>query len=582
MTQIQWFPLLPLSLVLSCTTFSGAETPELATRLRRPVALVQVQQGQRLLVANRESGSISVIDLPRRRVIGETVVGTQLSDLAVSPRDNLVLATDKAEHRLLLLEYRDGKVTRRGQVPVGRFPVRVTFNNRGDLAIVASSWSHLLTLVRLPLDSSQVPQQISLPFAPRAQLALPDGQTLLVADAFGGQLGIVDLLHRRLSHVHDLPAHNLRGLALSADRRHLLVTHQVLNPLARTTANDVFWGLLMANNIWRLPLSDVLDKRAPLVRRGRAIPLGQAGQAAGDPADVHVLDNDSFVVALSGIHQLGIGHHDRIGISRVPTGRGPRRLVVDRDRRQALVTATFDDCVTLVDLDTARHITDISLGPRPTDGDYERGEQLFFDATLSRDGWMSCHSCHVDGHSNGQLNDNLGDAGYGAPKRVLSLLGTVDTGPWAWNGQVHSLRDQVLQSVTTTMRGPKPSARQARDLVAFLRGLGDSAPGLKPKTPVQQQSVQRGGRLFQRFNCTRCHPAPYYTSYGGYNVGLKDEVGYREFNPPSLRGVAQRRRLFHDNRARSLEEVFARFRHRLPRELTKRELADLVSFLRSL
>lgn len=546
------------------------------------MALVQVQQWQRLLVANRDSGSISVIDLPGRRVIGETVVGTRLSDLAVSPRGNLVLATDEAEHRLLLLTYRDGKVTLRGRVPVGPSPVSVTLTSSGNLAVVASSWSHSLTLVRLPVDTSQVPQRISLPFAPRTQLALPDDRTLLVADAFGGRLGVVDLVDRRLRHVHDLPAHNLRGLALSSDRRHLLVTHQVLNPLARTTSNDVFWGLLMSNNIWRLPLSDVLDGQAPLARRGRVVPLGQAGQAAGDPADVRVLGDESFVVALAGVHQLGIGHHDRIGITRVRTGRGPRRLLVDQARRRALVTATFDDCVTLVDLATERHIADISLGPRPADGDYERGEQLFFDATLSRDGWMSCHSCHVDGHSNGLLNDNLGDAGFGAPKRVLSLLGTVDTGPWAWNGQVHSLRDQVVDSVTTTMRGQPPTSRQTRDLVAFLRGLGDPAPGLQPETRPQRQSVQRGGRLFRQFGCTQCHPAPYYTSYGGYNVGLKDEVGYREFNPPSLRGVAQRRRLFHDNRASSLEEVFARFRHRLPRKLSERELADLVSFLRSL
>ena len=48
---------------------------------------------------------------------------------------------------------------------------------------------------------------------------------------------------------------------------------------------------------------------------------------------------------------------------------------------------------------------------------------------------MSCHSCHTDGHTNGQLNDNLSDfKTFGAPKRVLSLLGKRDTMPLAWNG----------------------------------------------------------------------------------------------------------------------------------------------------
>ena len=52
---------------------------------------------------------------------------------------------------------------------------------------------------------------------------------------------------------------------------------------------------------------------------------------------------------------------------------------------------------------------------------------------------MSCHSCHPDGHTNGLLNDNLGDGNFGAPKRVLSLLGVGQTGPWAWNGGVADL-----------------------------------------------------------------------------------------------------------------------------------------------
>ena len=57
-------------------------------------------------------------------------------------------------------------------------------------------------------------------------------------------------------------------------------------------------------------------------------------------------------------------------------------------------------------------------------------------AKLAHDGWFSCHSCHTDGHTNSRLNDSLGDGSFGAPKRVLSLLGVNDTAPWAWNGGI--------------------------------------------------------------------------------------------------------------------------------------------------
>ena len=47
--------------------------------------------------------------------------------------------------------------------------------------------------------------------------------------------------------------------------------------------------------------------------------------------------------------------------------------------------------------------------------------------------------------------------------RVLSLLGTRDTGPWAWDGHVPDLEAQVRTSVKTTMRGKALPAEQVRD-----------------------------------------------------------------------------------------------------------------------
>ena len=79
-----------------------------------------------------------------------------------------------------------------------------------------------------------------------------------------------------------------------------------------------------------------------------------------------------------------------------------------------------------------------------------------------------------------------------------------------------------------------------------------------------------------------CHRPPEYTSPERYDVGLSDEVGNREFNPPSLRAVSRRETLLHDGRARSLEEVFQKERHPRGVELTSREIDDLAAFLRTL
>ncbi len=554
----------------------------LASRFRRPIALVAIDGGRQLLVANRDSGTISRIDVARRRVLDETSIGGRPSDLAVTPDGRRVLVADAARRQIVVLDLRGKQLLPVARVPLPHEPAQLAIDPTGRWAGVTSPWSRSLTLLDLSTEVPTPRPRLPLPMAVRHLLWLPGTNTLVVADAVGGQLSVVDVAAGRVRQTHQLSAHNISGLALSHDGGHLVLSHQVLNPAARSTPNDVLWGLLITNNLRRIPLADLFSDAPLPVRPGSVVLLGQAGNAAGDPAGVVVRHDESFVVALAGVHQLGIGHHDRIDLTRVGTGQRPTRVWLAPDRRHAVVASTLDDRLTFVDLDTARHVADLSLGPRPEEGAHERGERLFFDARLSRDGWMSCHSCHTNGHSNGLLADTLGDGGFGSAKRVLSLLGTIDTRPWAWDGRMASLRDQLVQSVTTTMRGSRPTSGQLHDLEIFVNGLSRPAPGRPAESPDDQAVITRGRRLFRDFQCRRCHTPPLYTSPETYDVGLAGPNGPTRLNPPSLRGIGQRRRMFHDNRARSLDEVFGRFKHQLPRKISPRERLDLVRFLEGL
>ena len=113
--------------------FLAPTTPE--TRLRQPVALALVDDGKHLLVANRKSGSVSVIDLSTRRVTGETYVGRRISDLAIVPGGQYLLATDEAADELILLN-RDGrKLSRVCGLHAGRSPVSVRLTLDGSRAM---------------------------------------------------------------------------------------------------------------------------------------------------------------------------------------------------------------------------------------------------------------------------------------------------------------------------------------------------------------------------------------------------------------------------------------------------------------
>src|SRR5439155_26896115 len=171
----------------------------------------------------------------------------------------------------------------------------------------------------------------------------------------------------------------------------------------------------------------------------------------------------------------------------------------------AYVANHFSDSVSIVELGDGKLVKEIPLGPTPELQSAERGERLFFDARLAHDGWLSCHSCHTDGHSNGLLNDNLGDGSFGAPKRVLSLLGVRDTGPWAWNGTMPDLEAQIRKSVETTMRGSKPTDPQVQALAAYLRSLSPPPSLTRLTGEVNAMAVQRGREVFNREACGSCH-----------------------------------------------------------------------------
>ena len=92
-----------------------------------------------------------------------------------------------------------------------------------------------------------------------------------------------------------------------------------------------------------------------------------------------------------------------------------------------------------------------------------------------------------------------------------------------------------------------------------------------------------GRRLFERYGCADCHEGDRFTSGGTFDVGLIDEMGKKQFNPPSLLGVSQRVRWFHDGRAESLKQVIDdTFPHPAKLEIVAEEIEILLDYLRRL
>src|SRR5690606_30137092 len=139
-------------------------------------------------------------------------------------------------------------------------------------------------------------------------------------------------------------------------------------------------------------------------------------------------------------------------------------------------------------------------------------------------------------------------------------------------------------SVESSMQGESLPAVQVSDIVAYLHTLTPPPPINEGEwTEEQQAHIAAGRQVFERLQCGRCHVPPLtFTIDLMFDVGLEDEGGLKQFNPPSLRGVGHRQRFFHDGRAGSLREVFTEYGHQLDEAPAAEELEALLMFLESL
>ncbi|HEY1381410.1 MAG TPA: cytochrome c peroxidase, partial [Gemmataceae bacterium] len=310
---------------------------------------------------------------------------------------------------------------------------------------------------------------------------------------------------------------------------------------------------------------------------------GGVGAGAGDPAALGVLVDGTVAVCLAGVNEVALLPPHGGPVRRITVGRRPIALV-GGPAGQLIAVNTLDDSLSVIDLHRVAVARTIALGPRPPLTARDRGERHFYDARLSADGWMSCSSCHPDGHTTGLLCDTLGDGSYGTPKRTLTLMGTRLTDPWGWTGQFRYLHDQTEQSLRQTMHTADVTPGLIRELDTFQSSL-PAPPPAEPVTddPADRALVERGRSVFEAHGCGECHVPPLtYSSHGIHDVGLADERGVRRFSPPSLRGVGHGRRFLHDGRAGSLAEVFTKYRHRVGEGIKGDDLAALLRFLRSI
>lgn len=277
----------------------------------------------------------------------------------------------------------------------------------------------------------------------------------------------------------------------------------------------------------------------------------------------------------------------------------------------------------------------------------ELGKKLFFDPILSQDQSISCASCHRPEFAFADntefslgVNDSLGT------RNTPSVMNMASRPHFFYDGRAESLEEQAIgpienpvemnlniseaisrlnQSELYTKLFEKiyleePNIVNAsRALAEFQRSLESdgSAPHdkwMNDEDPMAlTESQKRGRELFlDKGKCFDCHFGPDFTGDEFRNIGLYDELEYKDkgrfdltkdssdlgkFKVPGLRNVALTAPYMHDGSLKTLEEVIEFYSDlymfvpnpinldsimKEPLKLSITEKEDLVNFLHSL
>jgi cytochrome c peroxidase len=292
-----------------------------------------------------------------------------------------------------------------------------------------------------------------------------------------------------------------------------------------------------------------------------------------------------------------------------------------------------------------------SKAPEPADNisnpaKVELGKQLFFDPRLSKDGTVSCNSCHnVMSSGTDNRPTSAGISGQLGGRSAPTVFNAAFLSAQFWDGRAASLEDQAKGPLTNPIEmgmenhevviarvkkidGYKAQFEKAfgknsinidnlaKAIAAYERTL------ITPNSPFDQwakgdasaisESAQRGFVKMTEIGCTSCHSGPAFSGprlpigTGFYqkfptntdneyvkkydlmaDIGRKNvtkmDVDANMFRVPTLRNIAITAPYFHNGKVTDLKEAIKVMgKTQLNKDLAQGEVDDIYAFLNTL
>jgi len=262
------------------------------------------------------------------------------------------------------------------------------------------------------------------------------------------------------------------------------------------------------------------------------------------------------------------------------------------------------------------------------------GRMLFHDARLSKDGKISCHSCHrldkygVDGQvvSTGHNNQK-------GTRNSPTVLNSAGHFAQFWDGRSETVETQamgpVMNPVEMAMTSPEEVERVLRGIPGYAKPFALAFPGEKQPVTFRNMAVaigaferrlntpsrwdrylrgqrdaltepeKAGMRDFVAAGCKSCHTGAYVGGNSFQRAGMvkgwpnqrdlgrytvtKSEADRMVFKVPSLRNVAKTGPYFHDGSVADLPDAVRRMAElQTGRKLADAQVYSIVAWLNAL
>jgi len=262
------------------------------------------------------------------------------------------------------------------------------------------------------------------------------------------------------------------------------------------------------------------------------------------------------------------------------------------------------------------------------------GRQLYFETRISKNGKVSCNSCHqLDKYGQDNLPFSPGHEGKLGGRSSPSTYNAALHLAQFWDGRAPSVEEQAKGPVLNPVEMGAPSADFVVDVLkgmpAYVDAFKAAFPGeadpvnynnfgkavgaferklltparwdfyLKGDKQALNEAELKGFVTFAQTGCVTCHngvgvggamyqklglakPWPGLKDNGRSDI-TKNEGEKNFFKVPSLRNITETAPYLHDGSVKTLDEMVGRMaEHQLGKHLSSEQTASIVTFLKAL